>query len=56
MIAYLSAEVHSTCPEMDLSGVGMDFSAYPRDKHKCAFFIYSPIYVEVATDAIVMRK
>ena len=55
VIAYLSAEVPCICAEVDFSGAGMDFSAYPRDKHKCAFFIYSPIYVKVTSDVIVMR-
>ena len=55
VIAYLSAEINSICAETDFSGAGMDFSAYPRDKHKCAFFIYSPIYVKVTSDVIVMR-
>ena len=40
VVAYISAEIHSNCKEMD-------FSAYPRDKHKCEFLIYSPIFVKV---------
>ena len=49
VVAYLTAEIHSNCYEME-------FSAYPRDKHKCQFVIYSPIYVKVRADVQHKRK
>ena len=49
VVAYLTAEIHSNCFEME-------FSAYPRDKHKCEFFIYSPIYVKVRANVQHKRK
>ena len=40
VVAFFSADIQSQCWTMD-------FSAYPRDTHKCEFLIYSPIYHKV---------
>ena len=41
VLAFVSTKIESTCEEMD-------FSTYPRDKHKCEFVIHSLTHKRVS--------